>query len=135
MKIYKFCAVLILFLFILSGCVDTAEIEESNKGQEVTIIQDKELILKPEDRIEFEDEEGYQKLYYFNGFINKETMSFSLYGLYHDVPIYQPARVGYTFEFKNIKGYKFTILEINYEENYIRLKSENNSNLETKVQE
>lgn len=136
MKMSKFCAFLILFLFILSGCVDVVEKEVSNKsGGDVTLIKDKELILQPEDRIEFRNVDGYYNSYYFNGFINKETISFSLLEMYDTVAVYQPARVGHTFEFKNIKGYKFIILEVNYEENYIRLKSENNSNSKTKVQE
>lgn len=82
-----------------------------------------EYTLYPESKIDFKKEKISSPHYYFNGFINRDTLSFGRETGRNKVDVFLPAIVNHTFKLNQIEDVEFTITEINLEQNYITLKT------------
>lgn len=129
MKIIKSGAILFMLLLTLTACSERDNKSESNvENKEESSFEskkeiEKEYVLKPEDGITFRVNKRVYSRYFFNGFVNSETIAFNYSNSSSGRTIYQPAVVGHTFEFKYIEDYEFSIVEVNRSENYIKLKA------------
>lgn len=83
-----------------------------------SVLTEKIVTLNVEDKIMFNSVH-----YQFAGFSNKETIVFQGNGAngYH-TQFFHPAEVGYEFFFSEESKWRFTVLEANWKQGFIKLK-------------
>lgn len=129
---YKWIFALLLSIFFLQGCsqslnaevveeaIDAPSTKEVAKTEGTSF---EEVTLKVEDYII-----GNSHTYHFNGFIGEDTLVFQSQNNVDDsevLNIYHPAKVGYTFTFKNMgKIVEAEIINFDRTPGYITLKLE-----------
>jgi len=118
---YKWVVALFLSFVFLQGCsqsnVNSTVSAESNKKP---IYQ--EITLKVEDSVK-----GEHYAYFFNGFIGDDTLAFQSHKFLDGKirNIYHPAKVGYTFTFKNMDEVVVAeIINLDRDPGFITLKLE-----------
>lgn len=130
--IIKLGTIFSIILIVLMGCSEDTGESNSRKDtselvlkrpQEDSISIKKELTLYPEDKI-IEKEPLSWGVYYFNGFIGEDTLTFSDTDEMGTVVVYQQAEKGLVFKLKQIKNYTFEIIDFNRKENYVKLKAQ-----------
>ena len=147
--ILLFC--LLTLMSVMAGCGVTEKFEETNSQEDSTTsvsgkaeeelipefsLDDEklpsEITLYPESSITKGDNGTYstQTKYMFSGFPSNDRLSFENKvgggSALTYVTLYYPAKVGYTFQFSDFSDMSFEILEVNPEENFVKLKMTRN---------
>lgn len=144
-KLFKKGRILFLSLglvALLAGCVEENDenFEDnslpsnsvSSKHEEEVQSATKEFTMYAESILKETNNNAFSSdaYYVFNGFISDDRLSFERQYAYSEKmgfkSVYHPAKVGYTFEFKGFSDMSFEILEVNPEENYVKLKMTRN---------
>lgn len=133
-KVLLICLGLVI---VLAGCaeVKSEANKESNQSDVITAEKEetavsipKELVLYPETVLTNKNDELFSSFekYVFSGFTSDDRLAFekevnggSALGY---MTVYHPAKLGYTFKLKGFTENSFEIIEVNLEENYVKLK-------------
>lgn len=105
---------------MLAGCSDNSssgELTTDRNNNENAVPISKEITLYIEDYLM----EGERYSYGFTGFSGEDTLTFKIPDGNSSVNVFYPAKVGQTFQLKQLEGLEFEVLDFNREKGYVKL--------------